>query len=173
MKVENRRNPLWISRVSTAQLGQKGRPDPLTQEWEVAPNKKSRTAFAERLPNAPCGAKASLRWHYPTGSTGHRRCQPVSQPGSPGTPMELCGIFRNSLYHNCRQNATPRRSSCKNLRGLFCGYGSMATAVSRARRIMSVKDVCRSSAGRLSPVTRWSEMVQMARARLPARAALQ
>ena len=49
---------------------------------------------------------------------------------------------------------------------------SISTATPRAISIMRVKVVCRSAGGSSSPVTRLSEMVHMARARLPASAAL-
>ena len=52
-------------------------------------------------------------------------------------------------------------------------FSAILTAVSSAMRIMVVKVVCRWSAGRSSPVTRWSEMEQMARARLPSFMAVQ
>ena len=48
---------------------------------------------------------------------------------------------------------------------------SIAIAVSKASSIIAVKEVCRSSAVVASPVTRLSEIVQMASALLPARAA--
>lgn len=50
-------------------------------------------------------------------------------------------------------------------------HASMAAAVSSASVIISVKELCRSSAVVASPVTRLSEMVQMASALFPARAA--
>ncbi len=46
-------------------------------------------------------------------------------------------------------------------------FWAMAAAVSRATCIMAVKVVCLDAASRASPVTMWSEMVQIARARLP------
>lgn len=50
---------------------------------------------------------------------------------------------------------------------------AMSTATSRARVIIWVKEVWRSVVERASPVSRLSETVQTARARLPASAALQ
>ena len=54
-----------------------------------------------------------------------------------------------------------------------CYRLSIATAVARAISIIWRNEVRRSRAGSFSPVTRLSEMVQMANARRPASAALQ
>ena len=65
----------------------------------------------------------------------------------------------------------------KNARPAFAGRACVCNltgnqAISKASFIISVKEFCLSSEESSSPVSKWSEMVQMHRAFLPARAAL-